>query len=125
MQSQFAGALPDPSGNYTLFAPTDNAFFSLLTTYSESCQSSGSFGAYRRAAVPCIFFDLRPPSHLCSRSASTHLNSPFLSLTRSLPPSPDLSITDALALGDRLTSVLLYHVAVGALTPDQLAKGEQ
>lgn len=36
---------------------------------------------------------------------------------------PDLSITDALALGDRLTSVLLYHVAIGTLTPDQLAKG--
>jgi uncharacterized surface protein with fasciclin (FAS1) repeats len=66
-QSQFSSALPDPSGNYTLFAPTDTAFFSLLTTYN-------------------------------------------------------LSITDALALGDRLTSVLLYHVAVGALTPDELAK---
>ena len=35
LQNQFSSALPDPSGNYTLFAPTDTAFFSLLTTYSE------------------------------------------------------------------------------------------
>lgn len=47
---------------------------------------------------------------------------PAVPLSSPCPP-PDLSITDALALGDRLTSVLLYHVAIGALTPDQLAKG--
>lgn len=35
LQDQFASALPAPSGNYTLFAPTDAAFFDLLTTFSE------------------------------------------------------------------------------------------
>jgi hypothetical protein len=34
-QPQYASALPDPSGNFTLFAPTDAAFFDLLSTFSE------------------------------------------------------------------------------------------
>lgn len=32
---QYSSALPDPSANYTLFAPTDAAFFALLKTFSE------------------------------------------------------------------------------------------
>ncbi|KAL4444029.1 hypothetical protein ABPG75_011766 [Micractinium tetrahymenae] len=69
-QEQYAAALPSPAYDYTLFAPSDNAFFAFLAAFN-------------------------------------------------------LSITDALALGDRLNSVLLYHVAPGALTPDQLAQQAQ
>ncbi|KAL4430028.1 hypothetical protein ABPG77_004398 [Micractinium sp. CCAP 211/92] len=69
-QPQYAAALPSPAYDYTVFAPSDNAFFAFLSAFN-------------------------------------------------------LSITDALALGDRLNSVLLYHVVPGALTPDQLAKQTQ
>ncbi|KAI3427129.1 hypothetical protein D9Q98_007066 [Chlorella vulgaris] len=67
---QYSSALPDPSANYTLFAPTDAAFFALLKTFN-------------------------------------------------------LSVTDALALGDKLTAVLLYHVVPGALTPEQLKQEDK
>ena len=34
-QQAYASALPDPAYPYTLFAPTDAAFFDLLSTFSE------------------------------------------------------------------------------------------
>lgn len=65
-QQQYASVLPSPAIPYTLFAPTDTAFFAFLSAFN-------------------------------------------------------LSITDALALGDRLNSVLLFHVAPGAISPEELA----
>lgn len=40
-------------------------------------------------------------------------------------PLADLDVTKALALGDKLTGVLLYHAAPGALDPAQLAQRER
>ena len=36
----------------------------------------------------------------------------------------DLTITDALALGDKLLGVLQYHVSPGVVAPDALAKAD-
>lgn len=68
-QGAIATALPGPGAGNTLFAPTDNAFFSMLTTLN-------------------------------------------------------LTITDALALGDKLLGVLQYQVSPGVVTPDALPKAD-
>lgn len=51
-QAQYAGALPDPARNFTVFAPVDSAFFGLLTTFSACRRGfhSCSLGVSRSSA---------------------------------------------------------------------------
>lgn len=48
----------------------------------------------------------------------------YYQLLPTITTKTDLDVTKALALGDKLTAVLLYHVAIGALSPEELAKRE-
>jgi len=52
-QDSYAAALPSPGENYTLFAPTDAAFFDLLKTFSEWVDSGllGCWAAGHAVAV--------------------------------------------------------------------------
>lgn len=129
-QPQYAAALPSPAYDYTVFAPSDNAFFAFLAAFSE---------AEARRGAACVVLPLQSASRGHARSPPAgsmwrrqcsllcRLSIVDRCLPLPVPPSleADLSITDALALGDRLNSVLLYHVVPGALTPDQLAKRKQ
>ena len=58
-QEAIARLLPDPAGAYTLFAPSDAAFFSLLSTFSEAggWRGPGAMSSGRSLEVPAS-----PPS---------------------------------------------------------------
>lgn len=120
-QDAYASALPDPAYPYTLFAPTDAAFFDLLSTFSECCCCLAGNSHASAACMPASAAAAAAPSKLTwfARCGSS------LDYDILLPLPADLSITDALALGDKLNAVLLYHVVPGALTPDQLAQCER
>jgi uncharacterized surface protein with fasciclin (FAS1) repeats len=120
-QDAYASALPDPAYPYTLFAPTDAAFFDLLSTFSECCCCLAGNSHASAACMPASAAAAAAPSKLTwfARCGSS------LDYDILLPLHADLSITDALALGDKLNAVLLYHVVPGALTPDQLAQCER
>ena len=76
-QAQYGGALPDPARNFTVFAPTDSAFFGLLTTFSERpcCWP---------AALPCcLLCSWRPPLRgPVAPSGLLHRSPPLDSLPR-------------------------------------------
>lgn len=112
MQNQFSSALPDPSGNYTLFAPTDTAFFSLLTTYSEPGLCLG-FGVapdgwrFTRLARCASGWDAVAAATLGNLPRTRCDFSPPTSDALALAPSFAVCpYTDALPIGDRLTPVL-------------------
>ena len=83
--------------------------FACIRCMHARSRGSCSSGAARQA-------HLIRPLHFISHLIITFLN---------VPRPADLSITDALALGDKLNAVLLYHVGPGALTPEQLAQCER
>lgn len=79
----------------------------------------------RRSALPAHLGWPSRPSQPCAKfeppSASLPLQLQIPSFFN-LFPFADISINEALALGDKLASAVLYHVVPGAFTEDQLAE---
>ena len=127
-QAQFSSALPDPSGNYTLFAPTDAAFFGLLSAFSErllfAARAGRRTGGRRRARARPAWLRHRGGGNPAGPQPCvllTALTAP--SLPHPIPRPQTCPSLMCWPWGDKLTAVLLYHVAPGSLTPEQLAKG--